>query len=234
MLRYAEFEAGDGQHRSGAFPTDRLQGVERLLPARVGTSAETGCGKSTVLLSNLSDHHTAFCVDDRDSPGSSVLFYETCPLTRVERVHPVFGPTQISLAQYQHPHLYDIVLLDGPHGWPFPELEYFHFYPHIRKGGILIVDDVNIPTIGRMADFIAEDAMWELIKLVDTTALFRRTDAPTFDPTGDGWWAQRFNQRRVYEGDPVHADDGGQREVVTKYMSRRINRRRWRYQLLRR
>lgn len=58
-------------------------------------------------------------------------------------MHPVFGPTQLTLAAYRHPHRYDVVLIDGPHGWPFPELEYWHFYQHMRPGGILIVHDVN-------------------------------------------------------------------------------------------
>ena len=107
-------------------------------------------------------------------------------------------------------------LIDGPHGWPFPELEYWHFYQRIQPGGILIVDDVSIPTIGRMADVIAEDVMWTLVDVVATTALFRRTDAPVFDPLGDGWWTQRFNQRRVYQGHPAHHDDGGPRDLVTR------------------
>ncbi len=215
MDAYAEMEADGRQHQGGAFPTSVLRDIERLLPRRVAASAETGCGKSTVLLSNLSEHHTPFCLDDRDSPEGSVPFYERCPLTRLDRVRPVFGPTQLTLAAYRHPHRYDVVLIDGPHGWPFPELEYWHFYPHIRPGGTLIVDDVNIPTTGRMADVIAEDVMWKLVDVVATTALFRRTDAPVFDPLGDGWWTQRFNQRRVYQGHPAYPDDGGPRDLVT-------------------
>jgi hypothetical protein len=214
MDAYAEMEAG-GQHHGGAFPTTVLQAIERLLPRRVAASAETGCGKSTVLLSNLAEHHTPFCLDDRASPEGSVPFYERCPLTRLDRVHPVFGPTQLTLAGYKHPHPYDLVLIDGPHAWPFPELEYWHLYPHIRAGGTLILDDVDIPTIGRMADILAEDDMWQLVDVVHATALFHRTAAPTFDPTGDGWWTQAFNGRRVYAGHPAHLSDDAPRDRVT-------------------
>ena len=56
---------------------------------------------------------------------------------------------------------------------------------------------MNIPTIGRLADFIAEDEMFELLVVVRDTAIFRRTTAKTFDPLGDGWWTQQYNRRRV-------------------------------------
>jgi len=93
--------------------------------------------------------------------------------------------------------LYDVVFIDGPHGYPFPELEYYYFYQHINVGGLFIIDDVNIPTIGRLADFLAEDEMFELVSLVRTTAVFRRTNAKLFDPRGDGWWTQRYNRHRI-------------------------------------
>ena len=61
------------------------------------------------------------------------------------------------------------MLLDGPHGYPFPDMEYYFFYPHIKIGGYLIIDDIHIPTIGRMADILQEGAMWEFVSLVSDT-----------------------------------------------------------------
>jgi hypothetical protein len=198
MDAYEAWERAGQNHHAGAFPNNILRMIERQLPGSVRFSAETGCGKSTVLFSNIAAHHTVFCLDDRSmGDNSSVHFYEQCPITRIERVHPVFGPTQLTLPTFYHDHAYDLVLLDGPHGWPFPELEYFFFYTRIAAGGWLIVDDCNIPTIGRMADVLTEDDMWDLVTMAGTTAIFRRTDAPTFDPTGDGWWEQKYNRRRV-------------------------------------
>ena len=37
--------------------------------------------------------------------------------------------------------------------------------------------------------------MFELQEVVENTAFFRRTSAPTFNPTGDGWERQRYNER---------------------------------------
>ena len=35
------------------------------------------------------------------------------------------------------------VLIDGPHGYPFPEIEYFYFYPRLKPGALLVVDDIR-------------------------------------------------------------------------------------------
>jgi hypothetical protein len=89
-----------------------------------------------------------------------------------------------------------LVLIDGPHGYPFPELEYFYLYPQISEGGLLILDDINIPTIFNLFTFIREDRMFELLEVVETTAFFRRTREDLFDPFGDGWWLQEYNRKR--------------------------------------
>jgi len=47
----------------------------------------------------------------------------------------VEGPTQKTLPRYTFEAKLQAVLLDGPHAYPFPDLEYFYFYPHIERGG---------------------------------------------------------------------------------------------------
>jgi hypothetical protein len=203
---------GNAGHAAGAFPTRTLGAIEKILPSAMEATAETGCGKSTILFSNISDAHVLFALDDRYlGSDSSVLFYEGCPLTRLDRVQPVFGPSQQTLPHYNGFMTYDCVLIDGPHGYPFPELEYYYLYRYIREGGFLIIDDVHIPTVGRLADFIQEDDMFEMCKLIDTTAIFTRTSAPLFDPLGDGWWTQKYNQRRTPRSHSFFLDDGGGR-----------------------
>ena len=69
-------------------------------------------------------------------------------------------------------------------------------YPQIRPGGLLVVDDIHIPTITHLFRVLQEDAMWRLLAVELYTAFFQRTDAPTFDPFGDGWIHQRYNRDR--------------------------------------
>ncbi|MGH6644495.1 MAG: class I SAM-dependent methyltransferase [Bradyrhizobium sp.] len=185
-------------HHAGTFGDRVLQRIEELIGSRFERTLETGCGKSTIFFSRTAKEHLCFAIDDRSYRDSSVAFVEANPLFRPDACRFVFGPTQATLPRHAFaPEPFDVVLLDGPHGYPFVELEYYFVYPHIRTGGYLIVDDVHIPTIGRFADFLFEDPMFELVETISTTALFRRTMTPLFDPLSDGWWQQPYNRRRV-------------------------------------
>jgi len=147
-------------------------------------------------------------MDDRALERASVTYYSNSPVSDPTNVRMTFGPTQETLFRFEHPGEYDAVLLDGPHGYPFPELEYFHFYPRIRTGGLLVIDDVQVATIGRMADVLQEDAMWDLEALSGKTAFFRRTSAESVPPDGDHWYRQDFNLRRT-DRKRLRLEDGG-------------------------
>lgn len=225
-------QRGVAGHGAGMLNYKTLRVLERLVGTSAEQSAETGCGRSTILLSNLSHQHQVFCLDDTADERSSVDFFRHSSLTRTERVTTHFGPTQTVLSTFEHHGLYDCVLIDGPHGYPFPDLEYFHFYPRIREGGILAIDDVNIPSISRMVDIISEDDMWDLVGVSNVTAFFRRTAAPTTSPTGDEWWTQEYNRRRTNVLD-FRLKDGGERKPFLKRYQKRtlassIKRRAWR------
>jgi GT2 family glycosyltransferase/glycosyltransferase involved in cell wall biosynthesis len=216
MDRYEKLENVHANHAAENFPTASLKEIEYLLPPQIDASAETGCGNSTIFFSNISMNHLVFTIDDRKLENSSVNFYDQCSLTNKRSITPIYGSTQSTLASYRHTCKYNLVLLDGAHGWPFPELEYYFFYPHIETGGFLIIDDIRIPTIGRMADVLAEDTMWELVKIIgDNTAVFRRTAAECFDPYADGWWTQIYNRRRVSPRRDIYLNSGSVADLVS-------------------
>lgn len=173
----------------GSAVLDTIANVAIEIGAR--ETAETGCGLSTVVLSTIAQNHTCFTV----AAGNSLERVQGVPHLQRHRVNFVVGPSQFTLARHSFPCPLDLVLIDGPHGFPFAQMEYFYFYPRIRNGGVLIVDDIHIPTIRQMYDVLCDDKMWTHVENVLTTAFFRRTDAPMFDPFGDGWERQRFNQR---------------------------------------
>jgi hypothetical protein len=191
-------------HGAGTMGASALRAIarhaERVGPIR--HSAETGSGKTTLLFSHLSQDHRVFAVDD----GASISQVRGSPLFRAETVTYIEGPTQITLPQYRFSDRLQFVLIDGPHGYPFPDLEYYYFYPLLEPGGLLLIDDLPIPTIARMFDIIKADDMFELVEVVnDQLAIFSRTDAPLIDPASDSWWLQGYNRRhyeRVLKGAP--------------------------------
>ena len=161
-------------------------------PQGLTASAETGCGKSTLLLSHLSKDHLVFTLDAGDSKDKVTQ----SDLFKPDFVTFVLGPSQITLRHYTWEKKRDFILIDGAHGYPFTDLDYYFMYPQINRGGLLALDDVHIPTITNLFNFLCEDDMFRLIALEGYTAFFLRTDKDTFDPHGDNWWTQKYNQHR--------------------------------------
>jgi len=173
--------------------------IDQLFTCAEGAdhTAETGCGRSTLALSHASRHHVVFACDvppGVDPETHSFTRVRSSNLLRNETCEFVVGSTQMTLPSYQFNSEFDLVLLDGAHGYPFPEIEYFYFYPHLREGGWLVIDDIQIPSVANMVDVLRKDEMFSLDRVVKTTAFFRRTEAPTFSPFGDGWWEQGYNK----------------------------------------
>ncbi len=184
---------GPGLHTAGTFPARTLEAIARSVQDRqIHNSVETGSGASTLLFSHVSEHHTVFALD---GGSGSINNVRRSALLRPNVVTFVEGPTQVTLPQHRFIEKLQLVLIDGPHGYPFPELEYYYLYPHLEMGALLILDDIHIPTVHHLFQFLRRDAMFELDEVVQTTAFFTRTSAPTFDPFGDGWWQQGYNVR---------------------------------------
>jgi hypothetical protein len=120
-------------HHAHAFSTYQLAEIEKYLPLTVENSVETGCGKSTVLFSNIANKHRVFALGDTAMKESSVNFFKNHPLGKKENVEFYFGPTQKTLQNFDHKIEYDIALIDGAHAYPFPELDYLSIYPFLKK-----------------------------------------------------------------------------------------------------
>lgn len=194
-------------HGAGCLEMPNLEALGRHAAARhVKRSVETGAGKSTLLLSHLSEQHTVFALD----AGQSLSNAADSRLLRKAHVRFIDGPSQHTLMNHTFTEPLQLVFIDGPHGFPFPNMEYWKLYPHLEAGGLLVIDDIHIPTIRQLFDFLREDAMFRLIETVGKTAFFERTTAEMFSPVEDGWWLQNYNTRRFpvpYDNITAWGDD---------------------------
>jgi hypothetical protein len=131
-----------------------LYGIARLAPADVSHTAETGCGRSTLLFSHLSSEHVVFVLGEREgSRDDSMRKTVDSPLLESQHVQFVLGPTQLTVPKHEFGADLDMVLIDGPHGFPFPVLEYYYFYPHVKRQAP-VLDDIHIPSITFLFDFL--------------------------------------------------------------------------------
>ena len=56
----------------------------------------------------------------------------------------------------------DLVLIDGAHGFPYPILDWWYLAPHVKVGGVVLLDDAYLPAVSSIVDFGRASAAWEL------------------------------------------------------------------------
>jgi hypothetical protein len=179
-------------HTAGPMSPQVLNAIYRRIERRrIRLSMETGSGASTLLLSHCSSRHLVFANDDGSGSINNV---RASPLLNHSTVEFIEGPSQRTLPQFIFPAPIQLALLDGPHAYPFPELEYYYVYPALEPGALFILDDIHIKTVNNLFSFLKKDAMFRLDDVIGTTAFFTRTDAPVFCATGDGWQSQGYNK----------------------------------------
>ena len=90
----------------------------------------------------------------------------------------------------------DFALIDGCHGWPtsFVDLEYTNSM--LRKGGYLMIDDVNLHAEKEMARLLSEQAAFALVLDLGKSLVFRKLTA---DRHLGEWVDQPYIVRRTKE-----------------------------------
>jgi hypothetical protein len=155
-------------------------------------SVETGCGGSTIVLSHISKHHTAFAIEGADRTITGLTQYSDF---RPDSVVFVEGETKRTLPLYSFENRLDLALLDGPHAYPLPQIELAYLFPHIRMGGWVALDDIQIPSVHELVRFMRMESSMVLEEVAVRTAFFRKIRECNLGP--DGWQHQGMNRHAI-------------------------------------
>lgn len=150
---------------------------------------ETGCGLSTILFSRHAEHHDCFTMAN-DQRSNYVQAHSDA---EVERITFHLGSSVETLPAFSPAAPLDLVLIDGGHAYPIPELDYLYSRGWLKTGGLLIVDNIEIPTINHLFRVLRETPQFEFEGCVANAAFFRRTAEDL--PQGD-WLHQPYNVAR--------------------------------------
>jgi predicted O-methyltransferase YrrM len=180
-------------HGEGTRSWNATPGTLEVLAARVRAgdrTAETGCGASTVVFAAAGARHTSI------SPGADeherVRAYCAELGVSSDSVEFVHGSSDRVLPVHEFEEQLDLVFVDGAHSYPYPVLDVHYLSPWIRTGGLLVLDDAPIPSVGIAFRALSDDANWEMVEIVDDrAAVFRKLGEP---PVGDFWRGQPMNQ----------------------------------------
>lgn len=184
LVRAGEFHPWD------AMAPAALSAIMKRGPFRL--SAETGCGGSTIILSHFSDRHIAFAIEGENGAISHLRAH---PSLKPETVIFVEGETWQTVPTYELKAELDLILLDGPHAYPMPQVEFTYLFPNVRVGGWIVIDDIQIPSVHDLFRFLRGNPQVVLEEVVVRTAFFRRICVRDNGP--DGWQFQTMNRRTL-------------------------------------
>ncbi len=176
---------------SWAVPPEVLRFIfENISPGMV--TLETGSGHTTVAFAIAGARHTAI------SPAADE-FHRITEYCRSIGVEPTVAflaasSDEVLPSDRSLPAELDFVFIDGAHQFPLPCLDYHYAAPRLKVGGILGVDDVAMPSVKLLYDFLLAEGQWQLVCRIKDTAFFRRVRAADRRP-GDYWASQGINRR---------------------------------------
>jgi precorrin-6B methylase 2 len=190
-----QVHAMDGEHladtRLGVYSTSRRcyeLMAEFCTPESV--TLETGCGISTVLLTTIGATHTSvvgFATEsDRmrkhlDARGI-VHDRTTFAIGWSDEILPTLAETPL-----------DLVLIDGGHGFPTPIIDWYYAAGRLRQGGLLIIDDVNLPAVAMLVETLDKDPRWTTVESDGKWVALRRESEGGLR---EDWFRQPYLQVR--------------------------------------
>lgn len=179
----------DGSLVNWAVATRVLKAVAGFLKPGMVT-LETGSGHTTIVFGITGTRHT--CISPFDDEQQRIRQY----LEKNGVKHGISFLTGSSDVILSTPGVVpddlDFVFIDGAHRFPFPCVDFHFTEAKLKVGGIMCVDDVHMPSVKVLYDFLRNEKEWELVEKVKNTAFFRRL-RPTV-PVSD-WQGQAMNSR---------------------------------------
>src|ERR687883_850700 len=120
---------------------------------------ETGSGSSTLVFAARGAEHEAVTPD----PAEEARIRAECERRGIssERVRFLIGPSHKVLPRWE-PRPLDLVLVDGAHGFPYPTLDWWYLAPHLKIGGLMLLDDAYMPPVAAVVDHLRDSKAWRL------------------------------------------------------------------------
>ena len=134
--------------------------AERCAP---GTrTLETGCGMSSVLFAALQTEH--ICCTAGQAEADRVVEHCRSRGISTEGVRFEVGSSHRTLPPLEASGTeLDLVLVDGSHAFPLPVVDWFYGASLLRRGGTLVVDDIDLPGVRALVRFLDLDPRWSLL-----------------------------------------------------------------------
>lgn len=154
---------------------------------------ETGCGLSTVVFSLLGCQHT--CITPNAEHVRLVKEYCFTKEIGLNSVEFISGRSERILPNLSVSNL-DFAFIDGGHAFPIPYLDWFYINERMRLGGVLGIDDIQIPTVKILNKFLDSSPEYTGLYKERKVAFYRKVSDQECSEW-DYWTDQPFNRSFV-------------------------------------
>jgi Methyltransferase domain len=170
-----------GQQEFWGLAWEALDFIERTVTPGMAT-LETGAGASTIVFAASGAEHETVT----PSQAEADRIVAECERRGIstERLTFRIGSSADVLRDWQ-PRPLDLVLVDGAHAFPYPTLDWWFLQPHVKTGGLMLLDDAYMPPVAAVVEHCRNSAAWQIEPAVSfRTAVVRKLG----DETIDGEW----------------------------------------------
>ena len=170
-----------GQSEFWGLAWEALAFVERTVRPGMAT-LETGAGASTIVFTAGGAEHEA--ITPSQVEADRILAECARRGISTERLTFRIGSSADVLREWQ-PRELDLVLVDGAHAFPYPTLDWWYLSPHLKVGGLMLLDDAYMPPVTAVVDHLRDSQSWRLEEPVSFRTAVARKLA---DEVPDGEW----------------------------------------------
>jgi len=160
---------------------EALEFLERTVQPEMAT-LETGAGASTIVFAARGADHEA--VTPSQEEADRILAECGRRGISTDRVHFRIGSSADVLRDWEARPL-DLVLVDGAHAFPYPTLDWWYLAPHLKVGGLMLLDDAYMPPVAAVVDHVRDSKAWRLEDPISFRTAVARKLA---DEVPDGEW----------------------------------------------
>jgi hypothetical protein len=185
---------------TGGFDADLLRKLVAFLRERLPPHPgvlETGAGCSTIAFMFLDPARLISIAPEVD------LFARIRSYCAAQGIDASILDSRVAFSEWLLPRLaespetppwLDFALIDGGHGWPTVFVDFFYINHMLRRGGYLMVDDVQLHSVKELARLLKMQPGFELVLDLGKSLVFRKKTA---DRSLPDWFGQPYIVERT-------------------------------------
>lgn len=173
-------------------PSEALKYIFNHVSPEMNT-LEIGAGHTTIIFAIAGSNHVYI----NPSEDETKRIMEYCSKSNIgNKLSFIHESSDRALTNSKSiPTELDFIFIDGAHRFPFPYIDFHYTESKLKPDGILGLDDIDIPSVKILHDFLCGEDEWQKIVQFSKTAFFKKT---SHSKLVDDWQGQNFNTNTFY------------------------------------